>query len=345
MVERARADVAALVGAQAEAVIFCSGGTEAIALGVCGLARRARDVDGARTRVLVGAAEHPAVHGAAELLLREGFEVVLLPVDRGGRVRIDVARALIDAQTAIVAVQAANHETGVLQPIVELAALAHAAAAPLFCDAVQAAGKLPLDLVALGASAVAISSHKIYGPAGAGALVLAPGVDVLPISTSGHQERGRRPGTEPVWSLVAFGAAAGEAQEKQASEAGRELSLRDRLEAGLLALGAQVFAHDAPRLPNTTLCAFPDVNGQLAVMALDLLGFELSTGAACTSGSVKPSRVLLAAGHDENVARTALRISIGRGTRTSDIDALLAILPTVIARVRANARARRARPW
>lgn len=334
LLERARREVAALVGATSEAVIFCSGGTEAISLGVCGLARRARAQDATRTRILIGAAEHPAVHGAAELLVHEGFERALLPVDRGGSVEMDAARALVDASCAVVAVQAVNHETGVLQPVSQLAAHAHSVGAALFCDAVQAAGKLPLALTALGASAISISSHKLYGPAGAGALVLAPGVDIAPRSASGHQERGRRPGTEAVWSLVGFGAAAGEAMATLATEAGRELALRTQLEAGLVALGAQIFGLEAPRLPNTTLCAFSDVNGQLAVMALDLLGFELSTGAACTSGSVKPSAVLLAAGHAEKLARCALRISIGRATTSEDLHALLVALPTVIARVR-----------
>ena len=330
VLDEARAQVAALAGAAPEAVVFASGGTEAIALGLRGLVR----TGGVRTRLLVGAAEHPAVHGAAAALAREGFEVVSLPVDRAGVVDVAAARGLVDERVALVAVQAANHETGVIQPVAEVAALARIAGARVFCDAVQAAGKLAISCASLGADAIAISAHKLGGPAGAGALVLAVGVDVA-APPGAHQERGRRPGTEPLLAIAGFGAAAAAALVSLPVEAERLRRLRERLETGLATLGGEVFAGDRPRTPNTTLTRFPGAPGPLVVISLDLAGFAVSTGAACSSGSVRPSAVLLAAGHPLTVAAEAVRVSIGRDTDEDDVDALLAALPAIIARVRA----------
>jgi cysteine desulfurase len=315
-------------------VVLCSGGTEAVALGVAGMARRARAAAPGRTRVLVGAAEHPCVLGAAEALATDGFTIERLAVDAGARLRLDEAVARLDDRVALCALQAANHETGVLQPVAELAAQARSRGIHVLCDAVQAAGRLPLSLSALGADALALSSGKLYGPPGAGALVLGRGVDLV-AAASGHQERGRRPGTEPLTAIVGFGAAAAEAGARLEADAAAQHLLRARLETGLCALGALVFAADAPRLPNTTLCASSGASGQLVVMALDLAGFAASTGAACSSGSVEPSAVLLAAGHARARAAEAVRFSLGRDTTTDDIDALLAALPPILARVRA----------
>jgi cysteine desulfurase len=327
--EGARREIAALVGAPSESVVLTSGGTEAIALGLHGLARSARATDPRRLRILVGGGEHPAVHGAAASLTGEGFVVGTLAIDEAGRV--DPALALDDT-VAVVAVQAANHETGVVQAIAEIAEAARAAGALLFCDAVQAAGKLPLTL--RGLSALALSSAKLYGPAGAGALVLGANVDIEPISGGGHQERGRRPGTEPLAAIVGFGAAALESRTLLDAEASRQLGLRERLELGLGALGARMFGASVPRLCNTTMCGWQGVDGPLLLMALDLEGFEISTGAACTSGSPRPSEVLTAAGHAPAVARTAVRISLGRGNDDGDVDALLGVLPRVLDRIR-----------
>jgi cysteine desulfurase len=333
--EAARAQVGALVGAASDAVVLTASGSEAIALGVIGLGRRAV---ASRRRILVGASEHPAVHGAVEALVREGYERVVLPVDDAGGVRVDAAQALLHPSAApsvaLVAVQAANHETGVVQPVRELAAMTAAAGAFFFCDAVQAAGKLAVDLPALGVSALALSSHKLGGPSGAGALVLARGGDVDALVPGGHQERGRRAGTEPLVALVGFGAAAHAAREP-AAEAARVGALRARLEVGLAQLGARIFGREQVRVANTSLHAFAGVPGALLVMALDLAGFEVSTGAACSSGSLKPSAVLLASGHDEATASEAVRVSLGRGVEAADIDALLAALPAILARIRA----------
>lgn len=330
LVEAARRGVAALVGATAEGVVFAASGSEAIALGIVGLARRARRLDPARRCVLVGASEHPASLGAAESLRREDFDVVHVPVDPAGRIVLPA----LDRSVAVVVAQLANHETGVVQPIAALASSARAVGATLFCDAVQAAGKIPVELPALGVSALALAAYKLYGPGGTGALVLAEGHDIDPLVPGGHQERGRRPGTESVTALVGFGAAAQEAKARLREDAPRITALRDRLEAGLDRLGATVFGRTHERLCNTTLLAFEGVAGHLLAIALDLAGFEVSTGAACSSGSVKPSAVLLASGHPAEVARRAVRISLGRDTTAADIDALLDALPSLIARVR-----------
>ncbi|MEO6952212.1 MAG: cysteine desulfurase family protein [Polyangia bacterium] len=330
LVEAARRDVAALVGGAPEGVVFAASGSEAIALGVIGLARRARRLDASRRRVLVGASEHPASLGAVESLRAEGFEVSTIDVDEAGRVSLPA----LSPDIALVVAQLANHETGVLQPIYELAARARAVGVALFCDAVQAAGKVSLDLPMLGVSALSVAAHKLYGPGGAAAVVLADGHDLDPLVLGGHQERGRRAGTESVAVLVGFGAAAREAKARLADDGARLTALRERLETGLAELGATIFGHAHARLCNTTLLAFDGVSGHLLAIALDLAGFEVSTGAACSSGSVKPSAVLLASGHDAEVARRAVRISLGRDSTLDDVDALLEALPPLVARVR-----------
>ena len=332
LVEAARRHVAALVGAAPEGVVFAASGSEAVALGVIGLARRARRLGPSRDRVLVGASEHPASLGAVDVLRGDGFYVDTIEVDEAGRL---VLPPSLDARVALVVAQLANHETGVLQPVTELAARAREVGALLFCDAVQAAGKLPIDLPALGASALAVAAHKLYGPGGAAAVVLSDGCDLDPLVPGGHQERGRRAGTEPVAALVGFGAAALDAKVRVVEDALRLTALRLRFETGLSLQGATIFGRSHARLCNTTLLAFEGVSGHLLAIALDLAGFEVSTGAACSSGSVKPSAVLLASGHMPDVARRAVRVSLGRDTTMEDVDALLDALPALVARVRA----------
>ena len=335
LVESARKQVAALVGGDAFGVTFTGSGTEAIALGAVGLARRARAADSRRTRILVGASEHSAVLGAAASLVELGFTVENLAVDDAGRVLTDEAVARIDDEVALLLVQLANHETGVLQPVAELARAARACGAYILCDVVQAAGKVAVDLTELAVDAVCLSAHKLYAMKGVGALVLREGVDVDPLVVGGHQERGRRGGTEAVWGIAAFGAAADEAGRQPFASS----VLRDRLESGLVAAGARIFGRQHARVPNTTMFAFPGVSGHLLTIALDLEGYEVSTGAACSSGSVRPSAVLLAAGHPAELASCAVRVSLGRGTNDEDIDGLLGALPSIVARVALAARA------
>jgi cysteine desulfurase len=313
VVDKNRRLVAALLGAEHADVVFTSGGTEADYLGITGLA--------AGGRVAYAATEHPAVVGAAGATGRS------IAVDRDGRLDLaDLDRALAE-DVAVVAIAAANHELGVVQDVPAIAARVHAAGARLHVDAVQAAGKAPLADVLPSADTVAISAHKLGGPMGAGALWIRPGAALAPPAGGGHQEKGRRGGTENVVGIAGFGAAA-----LWADPAGwpAVAALGARLEAGLVALGARIHGAGAPRIGGTINAGFPGVLGESVVIALDLAGVAASTGAACTSGTVAPSPVLLAIGLPEALARQAVRFSLGRTNTEADIDHVLAILPGIL---------------
>lgn len=334
LVERARNQVAALLGAPREEVVFTGGGTEADQLGILGLAQRAA-AQGRPRRVGGAAIDHPAVHGAVDYLVRAlGWERVELPVSEHGLLLApEPAPAL-----GLVVASWVNHELGVVQDLAALAAFATRAGALLFVDAVQAAGKLPLvealRLPALGA--LALSSHKLGGPKGAGALWLRPDpVEALPVIEGGHQERGRRPGTEAPVALAGFGAAAAAADLDAWT---RTRALADAFEQRLLALGAIIAGAGAPRTGGTLNARFPGAPGQELAMALDLHGVAVSTGAACTSGTLKPSPVLLALGLSAEQARQALRFSLGPATTAAMLDTVAGALPELVARVRAFAR-------
>jgi cysteine desulfurase len=330
-VERARQRVAALLAAGPEDVVFTSGGTEADALGMLGLYRAARAA-GRPARVLVCAIEHPAVHGAAAELAARGADLVRLDVDQTGRLRLDaLERALADG-AALVAVALANHELGTIQDLPAVARMTEAAGALLHCDAVQAVGRIPVSVAALGCDALALSAHKIYGPKGAGALWIRPGLDLAPIWPGGHQERERRPGTENVPGIAGLGVAAELAASLSTTHVAQ---LGDELERGILALpGARVHGAGAPRVPGTVNAAFVGAPGELVTQALDLAGVAVSTGAACTSGTVSASPVLLALGLSTEQALEGVRFSLGRPTTRSDIQALLEVLPDIVSRVR-----------
>lgn len=332
-VERARAEVAALVGGVSAGVVFTSGGTEADQLGVLGAARAARRA-GRPARIVTSPVEHPAVRGAVAALRAEGFEVVEVAVDAGGRLDpVEVERAL-GGGAALTAFALANHELGNVYPVAELAAAAHRAGAVVHCDAVQAAGKIPVDVEALGVDLLAISAHKIHGPKGAGALWVRPGVAIEPLFAGGHQERGLRPGTENVAAIVGLGEAARLARSEGLAAMPRVAALRDRLERAIEAMGARVHGDREHRVPNTTNVAFEGVPGELIVAALDLEGVAASTGAACTSGSVDPSPVLLALGLPRAAAAEGLRLSLGRDHGEADVDRVLALLPRLVERIR-----------
>jgi cysteine desulfurase len=289
VLEEARGRVAARFGGTARDVVFTSGGTEANALAIASL-RRGR-------RVLVGATEHPAVMRAAE-------GAAVLPVLRDGT--LDLAAldsALAEGEPALVCLMVANNETGVIHPVAEAAAIARRHGAVLHLDAVQAAGRMPLDFAALGAESMAVSGHKLGGPKGAGALLLRQGVDLAPLIAGGGQERGRRGGTEALPAIAGLGAAA-EAAEPGASA--RLAALRDAIEAGL---GLPVVGQGAPRLPNTSCVVLPGAAAETQVIALDLAGMRVSAGAACSSGKVARSPVLEAMGLG-TAAGEAIRISL-----------------------------------
>jgi len=333
-VERARAQVAEFVGASREELVFTSGGTEGDNLAIRGLARTA--ATRGRRHVITSALEHPAVSGAVAALGEAGFTVTRLPVSEDGTLSLGALQAALRDDTGLVTLALANHELGNVYPAAALAEAAHARGALFHTDAVQAAGKTAVDLPALGVDAATISAHKLGGPKAVGAVFVRRGLDLPPLLAGGHQEHERRPGTENVAGIVGFGVACQRAALSGAEEAARLLGLRRRLERALLEIpGARIFGAAEARLPGTTLVAFSGAPGQLVAIGLDLEGICVSTGAACTSGSLEPSPVLLALGVGADVAAEGVRISLGWSTTPSDLDALLAVLPGVVARVRA----------
>ena len=312
--EMARRQVAALVGAEAREVTFVSGATEANALAL---------QPGIADRLFVSAVEHPSVLAGGRFAQEQ---VEILPVDGNGIVDLDaLAGALVMAERPLVSVMLANNETGVIQPIAEIGAIVHAANGLLHVDAVQAAGRIPVDMRALGADLMSLSSHKIGGPQGAGALIVDSDQNLKPLIRGGGQERGLRAGTENVAAIAGFGAAAEAALAGLDAEAGRMAALRERLEGGLRAAtpDAIIFAHGVGRLPNTTLVAVPGVKAETALIAFDLNGFALSSGAACSSGKVAASHVLAAMGVEPALARGAIRISLGPTTTETEVESLL----------------------
>jgi cysteine desulfurase len=315
-IDKARREVAALVGALPAEIVFTSGGTEANNLALVGAGRR---------RVLASAVEHDSVLNAARNL-------ELVTVDGNGIVDLAVLQRLLAGgrEPALVSVMFANNETGVLQPIAEIVRIARAAGALIHCDAVQGAGKVPVDMYGLGVDYLSLSAHKLGGPAGVGALVVRDGAPLVTDRRGGRQESGRRAGTENVAGIAGFGVAAAEARGGLATAA-----LRDRLEASLRAIApeARVFGAGAPRLPNTVCISMPGVRAETQVMALDLAGVAVSAGAACSSGKVSRSAVLSAMGVDVAESETALRISFGWSTVSEDIERLIAAWQDLYIRV------------
>jgi cysteine desulfurase len=324
LVEQAREQVARLAGARRAEVIFTSSGTEANALALTPLIETASEKR-PRDRLYMSAIEHSSVRAGGRFP-REAIED--LPVDAEGRLDLaGLTQALTRASRPLVSVMLANNETGVVQPIAQAAALVHAAGGLLHVDAVQAAGRITCDIDALGADLLTLSAHKIGGPKGIGALIRAR-EDVHfadPLIRGGGQERGMRAGTENVGGIAAFGAAAAAAVAQGASEAAAMLVLRNRLEAGLKALTPQavIFGESAARLPNTTLFAFPGMKAETAVIAFDLEGVAVSSGAACSSGKVQPSHVLAAMGVSPALTQAAVRVSLGWATTERDIERFL----------------------
>jgi cysteine desulfurase len=332
-VERARAQVAALVGAAPGEVVFTSGGTEGDHLALVGGAW-ARRAEG--RRVACSTIEHHAVHGAAEWLAELGFAVDHLSCGPDGMVAPDSIETL-PADTTVVSLMLANNETGVLQPVAELTRRAHARGFRVHCDAVQAAGKVAVDVGALETDYLVISAHKIGGPKGIGALVVSRDAPLEPLLRGSGHERGRRGGTENVPGIVALGIAAELAARELAAEGARQLVLRARFERALAAALPDAVIHGAraPRLPNTVLASFPGARSDHLLMALDADGFAVSAGAACASGAVEPSPVLAAMGVPRALAVCAIRFSFGRATTERDVDALSANLPGAVGRARA----------
>jgi cysteine desulfurase len=329
LLEQARVAVAALAGVPGRDVVFTSGGSESIAAAMRGITDRATE---RRRRIVISSIEHSAVLDGANGLARHGFATVEIACGPDGAV--DPARFAesLGYDAALAVLQAANNETGVIQPVAEIGALCAARGIPFLVDAVQAAGKMPFDRDGWQADLVAISGHKLGGPAGTGALIVKDGVAMAPLIAGGAQERRRRGGTEAVAALAGFGAACDAVHRSMAEEIPRLAELQRRLELGLRKLGARIHGEGAPRLPNTTNVAFPGVAGETLVIALDLAGIAASTGSACASGAVEPSHVIGAMGFDDVEARGAVRFSTGWNTTEADIDGVLEALPALLAR-------------
>jgi cysteine desulfurase len=322
--ETARTQVAALVGAAPAEIVFTSGGTEANHLALRGLAGR---------RVMVSAIEHDSVRHAVA-------DVAVVPVAPHGVVDLAALDRMLAAETrpALVSLMRANNETGIIQPVAEAARIAHARGALFHCDAVQAAGKLPLDVARLGADLLTLSAHKLGGPPGIGALVVVGAVSITPLQTGGGQERGRRAGTENLPGIAGFGAACAVAADRL-DDYRAVAALRDAAEhrLGAVAPDAVIYGGDVARLPNTLCIAMPGVVSATQVMALDLAGVMVSAGAACSSGKVKRSHVLDAMAVPAAEADCAIRISLGWSSTEADIDQLVEAWGALYARTRASA--------
>lgn len=320
-IETARDAVAQLIGAPPESVVFTSGGTESNNLAILGVARR----DLEPRHLIISSLEHSAVEKPAQMLEQQGWRVTRLPVDAQGRIDPEDLRVKLQDDTALVSVIYGQSEVGTLQPLAELAAIAHEAGVLFHTDAVQAAGRVPLDVGQLKVDLLSLSSHKLYGPQGVGALYVRPGVELATVFGGGAQEGGRRPGTQAVAAIAAFGTAASLAAQEQGPEAQRLVILRDRLIDRLTALeGVELTGDRHHRLPHHASFwierAATAVSGRQLVYQMNLAGIGISAGSACDSGQSVPSRVLKAMGYGDRAALSAIRFSLGKQTTTADVD-------------------------
>jgi len=333
-VDASRASVAALMGAKPSEIVFTSGGTESDNLALFGVVAASQEP---RKHIITTAIEHHAVLNAAQALEKLGIAVSYVPVGREGVVDPEDIRRALKPETILISVMHANNELGTIQPIEEIGRIAAAAKVIFHCDAVQTAGKIPLDVNRLGVDLLTISAHKFYGPKGAGALYVRSGTPLEPQFHGGHHERDRRPGTENVPGIVGLGKAAELARKNMMTDCARITTLRNRLEDALLATCAEarVNGNRAQRVSNTSNISFHAAGGEALVIALDLQGIACSTGAACSSGAVGPSHVLMAIGLSPDEARSSLRFSLGRNTTLEEIDQAIALIPQAVERLRA----------
>jgi cysteine desulfurase len=329
-VEDARDSVAKLLGTSASEIVFTSGGTEGDNLAIAGLTAPG-------DHIITSAIEHHAVLHACKHQEEMGCEITCLPVDGRGLINPDDVRRALRLGTKLISIMAANNETGVLQPIEEIGKVAAEANVYFHTDAVQAAGKLPIDVNRIGCHALTISGHKMHAPQGVGALYVRKGVQLHPLFYGGRHERSRRAGTENVPGIVALGRAAEIA--RRSFERGEDANLcasRDRLQKGIQAQAEDIGINGdgAARVPNTTNIYFDHIDGEAMVIALDLKGLAVSTGAACSSGAIEPSHVLIAMGLRPDRARASIRFSLGKQNTAEDIDLALALVPETVARLR-----------
>jgi cysteine desulfurase len=338
VLDEARSAIAELIGAEPAEVVFTSGGTEADNLALRGAAEAAESVAAStgRRHIIASSIEHEAVLNTVKALGRRGWTTTLLRVDSTGIVSPAALAAAITRDTALVSVMHANNEVGTIQPIADLAAIAHEHGALFHTDAVQAVAKIPVDVRALGTDTLALSAHKFNGPKGAGALWIRRGIRLVSTMTGGKHERNRRGGTENVPGIAGMGVAARLALRKLAADGARLAALRDRLERGILAsvAGTVVNGAESQRVPNTTNISFEGVEAESLLIALDLEGFAVSTGSACSSGTLEPSHVLRAMGLPAHRTQNSIRFSLGAGNDAEQVDALLQTLPSVVSKLR-----------
>jgi cysteine desulfurase len=334
VLEEARVKVANLIGSRSEEIVFTSGGTEADNMALIGVARANRSRG---NHIITTAIEHHAIIETARFLEKDGFKLTYLGVDDQGIVDPDDIRRAITNKTILVSVMLANNELGTVQPLAEISQATHQTGAYLHTDAVQAVGRIPVNVDELGVDLLSMSAHKLYGPKGVGALYIRKGVRMEPIMHGGGQERDRRSGTQNVAGIVGLSRAAELAGQEMTAEAERLTPLRDKLIQGILE-GidySYLNGHPAKRLPNNANLSFDFVEGESMCLNLDLKGICASTGSACSSSSLEPSHVLLAMGVPSQLAHGSLRFTLGKWTGPEDIDRVLEVLPPIVARLRA----------
>ncbi|HJX95678.1 MAG TPA: cysteine desulfurase family protein [Candidatus Acidoferrum sp.] len=341
-VETAREQVGAVIGARPQEIVFTSGGTESDNHAIFGVAQpilavRSSPAKATAPHIITTAIEHEAVFNACQALETHGLSVTYLPVDRQGLVDPESVRRAIRPETFLITVMHANNELGTLQPLEQMGRIAKEHKVYFHTDAVQSAGKIPIDVNALNVDLLSISGHKLYAPKGVGALYVRSGTRLRQLLYGGHHQRGFRPGTENVAGIVGLGKAAEIARDALPSDAQQVSTLRDKLECGLVERIQQVHVNggSAPRTPNTTNVMFAGIEGEALVIALDLKGLACSVGAACSSGAVEPSHVLIAIGLSQEEAKSSLRFSLGRHTTESEIDFALEVIPAAVAQLRA----------
>jgi cysteine desulfurase len=339
LLDEARSAVASLVGAEPAEIVFTSGGTESDNFALRGVAEALEPTG--RRHLVASSIEHEAVLTTLKALARRGWSVTLLPVDATGIVRPEALEAALTETTALVSVMHANNEIGTIQPIADLARIAHARGALFHTDAVQSVAKIPVDVRTLGVDLLSLSAHKFNGPKGAGALWIKRGTRVTSILTGGKHERNRRAGTENVPAIAGMGAAARLAAAKLPTEGPRLAALRNRLEESVLAAvpGSATNGQREPRVPNTTNISFDSVEAESLLIALDLEGVAVSTGSACSSGTLEPSHVLRAMGLPTPRTQNSIRMSLGAGNTDAEVDYVVGKLPGIVEKLRKLTRA------
>ena len=332
--DEARSAVADLIGADPSEVVFTSSGTESDNFAIRGAAEALEP--GGRRHLISSGIEHEAVLNTLKSLARRGWQTTLLPVGASGLVTAEALAAALTDQTAVVSIMHANNEIGTVQPVAELARLAKARGAVVHTDAVQTAGKIPVNVKGLGVDLLSLSAHKFYGPKGVGAIWVRRGLRLLPFMTGGKQERGRRAGTENVAGIVGMGVAARLAVGHMAEEGSRLAALRDGLERRILAAvpGTAVNGDPGTRVPSTTNISFDRVEAESLLIALDLEGIAVSTGSACSSGTLEPSHVLKAMGLPAHRTQNSIRFSLGAANTEAEVDRVVGVLPVVVDKLR-----------